>query len=57
MRIFSPSLRNGPFTGLEWSFLLRDEGFSCSGEKLKESIADIEKEIPPHLLIKTEATV
>ena len=40
--MFSPSLRNGPFTGLEWSFLLRDEGFDCSGKKIKETVADIE---------------
>lgn len=27
MRIFSPSLRNVPFTGLEWSFYWTDLGF------------------------------
>ena len=32
-RILSPSLRNGPFTGLEWSFLMRDEGYDCEGKK------------------------
>jgi hypothetical protein len=41
MRIFSPSLRNSPFTGLEWSFLLKDEGYNCNGKKLKP-IDDIE---------------
>jgi len=25
LRVLSPSLRPGPFTGLEWSFLLREE--------------------------------
>ena len=29
--MFSPSFRNTPFTGLEWSFKLRDEGFDCEG--------------------------
>ena len=33
-RIFSPSFRNVPFTGLEWSFKYRDEGFDCEGYKL-----------------------
>ena len=33
-RIFSPSFRNVPFTGLEWSFKFRDEGFDCEGYKL-----------------------
>merc|ERR1712098_545415 len=36
LRVFSPSLRAGPFTGLEWSFLLRDEGFDCDGNKIVE---------------------
>ena len=26
-RIFSPSLRNVPLTGLEWSFLMQDLGY------------------------------
>jgi hypothetical protein len=34
MRVFSPSLRTGPFTGLEWSFLLKDEGYEEDGKKL-----------------------
>ena len=34
MRILSPSLRNVPFTGLEWSFMLRDDGYDCNGNKL-----------------------
>jgi len=33
IRIFSPSMRNTPFTGLEWSFLLNDEGYDQSGTK------------------------
>ena len=36
LRIFSPSLRNGPFTGLEWSFLIRDHGFDCEGKKMND---------------------
>ena len=30
-RIFSPSFRNVPFTGLEWSFKFKDEGYDCHG--------------------------
>ena len=30
-RVFSPSFRNVPFTGLEWSFRFKDEGFDCDG--------------------------
>ena len=36
-RIFSPSFRNVPFTGLEWSFKYRDEGFDCEGYKLNQN--------------------
>ena len=32
-RILSPSLRNVPFTGIEWSFLIADLGFNHSGVK------------------------
>ena len=28
MRILSPSMRNVPFTGLEWAFLMRDLGYN-----------------------------
>lgn len=30
--ILSPSLRNVPFTGIEWSFQLRDLGYNEKGE-------------------------
>ena len=30
-RILSPSLRNVPFTGLEWSFKYKDEGYDYEG--------------------------
>jgi len=30
-RILSPSMRNVPFTGLEWSFMFMDEGFDHAG--------------------------
>ena len=33
LRVFSPSMRNVPFTGLEWAFLLNDEGFNQNGIK------------------------
>ena len=36
IRILSPSLRNLPFTGLEWSFMLKDDGYDCNGNKLEE---------------------
>jgi len=30
--IFSPSLRNVPFSGIEWSYQMRDLGFNEKGE-------------------------
>ena len=30
-RVLSPSLRNVPFTGLEWSFWYKDSGFDANG--------------------------
>ena len=33
IRILSPSMRNVPFTGLEWSFFFRDAGYDCDGLK------------------------
>jgi hypothetical protein len=35
LRILSPSLRNNPFTGLEWSFLVRDNGFECDADEYR----------------------
>ena len=35
VRIFSPSFRNVPFTGLEWSFKFKDEGYNCDGYAVK----------------------
>ena len=34
-RILSPSMRNVPFTGLEWSFWFKDEGYDCNGKVLE----------------------
>jgi len=34
-RILSPSFRNVPFTGLEWSFKYKDEGYDCEGLLVK----------------------
>ena len=34
IRVLSPSLRNVPFTGLEWSYMLKDDGYDCNGNKL-----------------------
>ena len=33
VRIFSPSLRNTPFNGIEWSFLAKDLGYDEDGMK------------------------
>jgi len=33
LRILSPSLRNNAFTGLEWSFLVKDNGFGCDADE------------------------
>ena len=32
--IFSPSLRNVPFSGVEWSYQMKDLGFNERGERL-----------------------
>ena len=39
-RILSPSFRNVPFTGLEWSFKYQDEGFDCFGLREKDTDAE-----------------
>jgi len=31
--MLSPSLRNIPFSGIEWSYQMRDLGFNDKGEK------------------------
>ena len=36
IRILSPSLSNSPLTGLEFSFVLHDEGYDCEGEKIND---------------------
>lgn len=41
-RVLSPSLRNVPFTGLEWSFLMRDLGYSNTGIKIAKDIEHTE---------------
>ena len=38
--MFSPSLRNTPLTGLEWSFVLKERGIAEDGEV---SIDDLHK--------------
>ena len=40
IRMFSPSLRNTPLTGLEWSFVLKERGIAEDGEV---SIDDLHK--------------
>ena len=34
-RILSPSMRNVPFTGLEWSFWFKDDGYDENGNVIK----------------------
>lgn len=34
LRMFSPSLRNVPINGIEWSFLLRNRGYDEYGFKI-----------------------
>jgi len=34
LRILSPSMRALPFSGLEWSFLIKEEGFDEDGYRL-----------------------
>ena len=43
-RILSPSMRNVPYTGLEWSYYFRDEGYDCNGKKMKGSVGDNESQ-------------
>ena len=34
LRILSPSTRNVPFTGLEWSFWFKDDGYDANGYEM-----------------------
>lgn len=45
-------MRNVPFTGIEWSFLMKDLGYDDSGIKYP---SDIEMETIPSFLINEEA--
>ena len=36
-RVLSPSLRNVPFTGLEWSFWFKDSGYDANGYEFPKS--------------------
>ena len=38
VRMFSPSLRQVPLTGLEWSFLLKEKGIAEDGEVTIENL-------------------
>lgn len=40
--VLSPSLRNVPFTGIEWSYQMKDMGFNERGE-LKRLVEDEEE--------------
>ena len=51
-RILSPSLRNVPFTGLEWSFMLQDDGYDSTGKKLE--IVDSENQEQPYRVSELE---
>lgn len=41
--ILSPSLRNVPFTGIEWSYQLKDLGYNEAGEMGKHNFDEEEK--------------
>lgn len=43
IRVLSPSFRNVPFTGLEWSFWFKDSGFDANGVAFPETERDLEK--------------
>jgi len=34
LRMLSPSLRNVPFNGIEWSFMQKDLGYDCNGYRM-----------------------
>ena len=34
LRVLSPSTRNVPFTGLEWSFWFKDDGYDANGYEM-----------------------
>ena len=38
LRILSPSLRNVPFTGLEWAYLMKELGFTQGGVKYLDDV-------------------
>jgi hypothetical protein len=42
--IFSPSLRNVPFSGIEWSYQMKDLGFNEKGVLVQGSLVDEEDE-------------
>ena len=41
-RVLSPSLRNVPFTGLEWSFMFKDMGLDIDGYPVNTATSDLE---------------
>ena len=44
-RVLSPSLRNVPFTGLEWSFWYKDSGYDVDGlKRIPSNRPDLEME-------------
>ena len=42
VRVLSPSFRNVPFTGLEWSFWFKDSGYDANGFEFPKSKSDLE---------------
>ena len=42
-KMLSPSLRYGPFTGLEWSFQMKDLGFNEYGEFVDNNDEEVNK--------------
>lgn len=43
--MFSPSLRNVPFSGVEWSYQMKDMGFNEKGVLTGEASRDDPEEI------------
>lgn len=42
--IFSPSLRNVPFSGIEWSYQMKDMGYNEKGILVRERVMSEEDE-------------
>lgn len=43
--VFSPSLRNVPFSGVEWSYQMKDLGFNEKGVLVHDSLGNDDEEV------------